>query len=203
MKAKAAPKAIGLGHGAWNNAKSLTDKAMTWAGLTTIPGHYQAPYAPEWAVLWSQLPPNSALSYQLARLFHFCSANGVRPEEMCDEVLERFHQALEEESLVENPYEIYRGAAKSWNNALVRISGWPGQHVSVPSKRSPPFTLQWTALPEALRFQVDAHLASLAGIDLDGDVTRPMRPATSGASSCCGLPAPWSTAVFRRPRWTG
>jgi integrase len=93
-------------------------------------------------------------------------------------VLQRFYEALTEESLVENPYEVYRGAAKSWNNALAQIPGWPGRLVTVPSKRAKAFSLPWAAFPEALRSQIEAHLAALAGADLDSDFTRPMRPAT-------------------------
>jgi len=47
LMGKAAPGSMGLGAGAWNNAKSLTGKAMAWAGLISIPGRYQAPYTPE------------------------------------------------------------------------------------------------------------------------------------------------------------
>jgi integrase len=178
VKARAAPKALGLGSGAWNNAKSLTDKAMTWAGLITIPGHYQAPFSAPWAALWCQLPPKSALTYQLSRLFHYCSANAIQPADLTDETLQQFYDDLAEESLVENPYGVFRGAAKSWNNALARVPGWPGGPVSLPSKRPPPFALPWSTFPETLRIRVQAHLASLTGIDLESEVTRPMRQAT-------------------------
>ena len=178
LMGKAAPGSMGLGTGAWNNAKSLTGKAMAWAGLISIPGRYQAPYTPEWSKLWLLLPSKSALAVQLTRPFHYCSANGIQPEDMSDEVLRQFYEALTEESLVENPYEAYRGAAKSWNNAMAQIPGWPGRPVSVPSKRAKPFSLAWTDFPASLHEQVEAHLVSLAGIDLDGDFTRPMRPAT-------------------------
>ena len=79
LLAGAAPASLGLSPGAWNNAKSLAGKAMEWAGLTNIPGHYMAPYTPEWQRLWSMLPVNTALAVQLSRLFHYCSANGIRP----------------------------------------------------------------------------------------------------------------------------
>jgi integrase len=178
LMSKAAPGSMGLGAGAWNNAKSLTGKAMAWAGLISIPGRYQAPYTPAWSKLWLLLPPKSALAFQLTRLFHYCSANGIQPEHVNDEVLQQFYAALTAESLVENPYEAYRGAAKSWNNAMAQIPGWPGRPLSVPSKRAKPFSLAWTDFPATLGEQVEAHLASLAGVDLDGDFTRPMRPAT-------------------------
>jgi hypothetical protein len=86
-----------------------------------MPGHYQAPFAPDWAALYSKLPPSTALSFQLARLFHYCSAQRISPNEVVDGVLAAFYRALVSESIVRLPYEIYRGAAKSWNNAVDRI----------------------------------------------------------------------------------
>src|SRR6266478_5157348 len=38
LMAKAAPAASGLTGSTWNNARSLTGKALEWAGLTRIPG---------------------------------------------------------------------------------------------------------------------------------------------------------------------
>src|SRR5262249_5050448 len=86
LMGKAAPSSMGLGTGAWNNAKSLTSKAMAWAGLISIPGRYQAPYTPEWGKLWSLPPSKAALAVQLTRLFHYCSANGIQPDDVNDEV---------------------------------------------------------------------------------------------------------------------
>src|SRR5690349_1915061 len=58
--AKAAPAATGLSVPAWNNVRSLAGKALAWAGVTSIPGHYQAPYKPAWAELWAKLPTGTA-----------------------------------------------------------------------------------------------------------------------------------------------
>src|SRR5262249_47314884 len=100
-----------------------------------MPAHYQAPFAPEWEALWDRLPKGkNALRMQLSRLFHYCSAQRIAPEEVDDAVLVRFHDALINESIVELPYAIYRGAAKSWNNACDRIPGWPQQRLFVPSQ---------------------------------------------------------------------
>ena len=74
---RAAPDAIGISRSAWNNCRSLCGKVLNWAGLASIPGHYQAPFAPGWAELWAKLPPESALRHQLGRLFHYASAQGI------------------------------------------------------------------------------------------------------------------------------
>src|SRR5262249_27210151 len=83
---------------------------------------------------WDALPPGkNSLRMQLSRLFHFCSAQGIPPTEIDDAVLAAFNEALIAESIVELPYEIYRGAAKSWNNAAESIPFWPHQRLTGPS----------------------------------------------------------------------
>jgi integrase len=176
---QAAPASIGLSRAGWNNARSLMCKALEWAGLASMPGHYQAPFSPPWAELWSRLPPNTALAYELSRMFHYSSAQGIEPTGMNDAVLDQFHEALVEESIVQFPYEIYRGAAKSWNNAAERIPGWPQHRLTVPSRQEPVFCLPWASFPSALEADVEAYCRRAEGLDLSDDhFTRAQRPAT-------------------------
>src|SRR5262249_11456079 len=133
---EAAPESIGLGRAAWNNVRSLLGKALEWTGLAAMPAHYQAAFAPAWAALREKLPPGKvAIRFQLERLAHYCSAQGIAPDEVSDEVLTAFYEALVSESIVRFPHEIYRGTAKSWNNAVDQIVGWPQQRLTVPSRQ--------------------------------------------------------------------
>ena len=85
LMATASPAAIGLSAAAWNNARSLLGKVLEWAGLASMPGHYQASFAPAWATLWEKLPAGkNALRMQLARLFHYCSAQRISPVELTE-----------------------------------------------------------------------------------------------------------------------
>ena len=58
---QAAPASIGINRAAWNNARSLCGKALGWAGLASMPGHYQAPFTPARQELWTKLPASTAL----------------------------------------------------------------------------------------------------------------------------------------------
>ena len=175
---RAAPAAMRMGRPAWNNARSLMGKVLEWAGLASMPGHYQAPFTPAWDELWAKLPTGTALSFQLSRLFHWASAQVVEPADMNDAALDRFHQDLVAESIVRDPYEIYRGAARSWNNARERIPGWPQQSLAVPSRQKT-FSLPWDAFPPGLEADLEAYLRRAAGLDLSDDhFTRAQRPAT-------------------------
>jgi integrase len=151
---------------------------LKWAGLASMPGHYQTAFTPAWQENWVKLPSGTALSYQLSRLFHYASAQGIEPADLNDETLDRFHQALVSESIVRDPYEIYRGAAKSWNNAAERIPDWPQQRLTVPSRQKT-FSLPWSAFPPTLEADVEAYLRRAAGLNLSDDhFTRAQRPAT-------------------------
>ena len=114
------------------------------------------------------MPPDTALSFQLSRLFHWASAQGIEPSEIDDEVLDSFCRDLVAESIVRDPYEIYRGAAKSWNNAAERIAGWPQLRLTVPSRQKI-FSLPWSAFPPTLEADVEAYLRRAAGLDLSDD----------------------------------
>jgi hypothetical protein len=177
--AKAAPESIGLSRAGWNNARSLLGKVLQWAGLASMPTHYLAPLEPAWAALRDKLPQGkNALKFQLDRLFHYCSAQGVGPDEVNDEVLSTFHDELVGESIVRYPYEIYRGAAKSWNNAADRIPGWPQQRITVPSRQQL-FTYDWDTFPPSLKEDVEAYCDRALGLRLDDDhFIRAQRPAT-------------------------
>jgi len=83
---------------------------------------------------------------------HYCSAKGIAPAAVDDGVLEGMYRALLDESLVQNPYAAYRGAAKSWNNAVDRIPGWPARRLKVPSrKRMPTWTRRLHRHPRSTR----------------------------------------------------
>src|SRR5262249_17290795 len=145
----------------------------------SMPGQHAAACSPEWHLLLSNLPVSTALPFQLSRLFHYCSAQGIPPGDVDDDVLASFHRALIAESIVRLPYEIYRGAAKSWNNAAAQIPGWPQRRLIVPSRQAPVFRLPWDAFPATLQADVEAYCRRAAGLDLSDDhFTRVQRPAT-------------------------
>jgi hypothetical protein len=175
---RGAPKAIGIGQAIWNNARSLCGKALEWAGLASVPGHYLARFAPAWAEFWACLPPESALRHQRGRLFHYASAQRIAPNGINDAVLATFHQALVTESIVPDPDEIWRGAAKSWNNAIEHTPDWPQQRLTVPS-RTRSFSMPWTDFPPTLVADVEIYVRRAAGLDLSDDMfTGAQRPAT-------------------------
>ena len=176
---RAAPESIGLTRASWNNARSLVGKVLEWAELAKMPSHYLAPFAPAWGALIDRLPagPNP-LRIRLARLARYCSAQRIDPEEVNDQVLTAFHDALTAESIVKCPYKSYWGAAKYWNDAADRLPGWPQQRLAVPS-RMQRFTYNWESFPASLKQDVETYCERALGLRLDDDhFLRAQRPVT-------------------------
>jgi integrase len=174
------PEALGISRPAFNNARSLIGKALRYFGLASIPGHYQAAFTQPWAELWHKLPPGrqAVLRMQLGRSFHYFSAQGIMPSEVCDKHLKEFYEALISESIVKRPYDIYRKVTKSWNYARDHIAGWPRQQLTVPSQRKD-FSYSWPVFPPSFQVDVRAYSRRAAGLDLlDDHFSRALRPAT-------------------------
>jgi hypothetical protein len=174
---RAAPESIGIGRDAWKNVRSLSGKALTWAGLATPPTRFQASLTPSWTALRDKLS-DRGLRMRLSRFFHFCSAQGIAPSEVNNHVLTLFYDSLLVERNLRDPREARRVTAKSWNNAAERIPGWPQQRLLVPSLRRI-FSLQWGAFPTGLEADVEEYLRRAAGSDLlDEAFMHALRPAT-------------------------
>jgi hypothetical protein len=127
---RAAPASIGIGRDAWKNVRSLSGKALTWAGLATPPARFQAALTPSWVALRDKLS-DRGLRMRLSRFFHFCSAQAIAPSEVNNGVLTLFYDSLLVERGLRDPREARRATAKSWNNAAQRIPGWPQQHLTI------------------------------------------------------------------------
>lgn len=176
---RAAPESIGLTRASWNNARSLLGKILEWAGLAKMPARYMAPFAPTWRAKMDTLNGGrNDLRFQLSRLGHYCSRQGIDPDDVNDQVLTAFHDALTAESIIKHPYRTYRRTAKFWNHAAERIPGWPQRRLTVPSRRER-FTYHWEAFPASLKQDVETYFERALGLRLDDDhFTRAQRPAT-------------------------
>src|SRR5262249_1690380 len=140
------PAAHGVRAARWSNVRSLVAAVLQHLGLAALPGRYTAPLTAEWQSLWDALPPGKGLRCRLSRLLHYCSANGIGPNEVDDPLMARFGAALANESLVRYPREIYRIAILGWNVAVANTPGWPQQNLTpLPSAKPDGYVLPWSA----------------------------------------------------------
>lgn len=170
-----APAAHGIGAARWANLRSLLRASVALCGPIT-PGRHLAGLSPDWGELRARLT-DRGLRTILSRLMHYCSAAGIRPEQVDDAVMTQFGEALEG-SLVRAPNARLRDTRSAWNRAVQECPGWPGQPVTgVPRRQSR--ILPWSAFPASLRADVQAWLDRLAGADpLEELPFRPVQPGT-------------------------
>jgi integrase len=162
---------------------------------------------PEWQALFDKMT-DFYQRHGLLRFLRHCSAQGIEPDQVSDEVLRRFKSAIEAETFTVKVKDVHRRTARLWNQAAARVPGWPQISLSVPSYRAPKHGCNWSEFAAPFRKDVDDYLATREpspdgshSIDrlLDETKERPWSPATirlrreqirlaASAAVHCGIP---------------
>jgi integrase len=171
------PAMAGVSAGRWNNILSLTRRALKRVELTTVPGRYQEPLAPEWEKLFGLLNTRNE-QISMSRLAHYCSANGISPTEVSDVTLGRFLEDIENSGIVKRPRPAHRKACLAWNRMAEMRPDWPQQRLTIPNYRKD-YALPWSSFPASLVGEIEAYLDHLAGTDPVGDYNfKPLKPGS-------------------------
>jgi len=164
--------AHGLSKGRWANIRSLVNAALDLV-QPMMPGRHQEPLSPAWEKLMLQSDDNNSLRRRVSKAVHWLSARKVEPDQVTQEHLNEFLEALRQTSLAKDPEAAWRNYAYGWNRAITRISGWPPVAITVQNRR-PVQSLPWSAFPSSFKEDVDGYLAHVMGCDLLGE--GPVRP---------------------------
>ncbi|MFO1062229.1 MAG: hypothetical protein U1E53_35310, partial [Dongiaceae bacterium] len=121
---KAAPAAAGVSPARWANARSLLTAAMALTGLRIMPGRRLHPLSAAWASLVLGLGTRHVRA-QLSRLMGWCSANGIEPVAVTPATFDAFRSALLDDSLLGDPWAVWRQTVLAWNRAVEEVPGWP------------------------------------------------------------------------------
>jgi site-specific recombinase XerD len=171
------PVAVGLSEARLGNVRSLVDYALKVAGVAVVPLRAATPLDPVWADLLAAIE-DRPVRWDLSRFARFCSAAGIRPEQVDDAVGEHFRQHLDAEGAAARPASLHKTMCQSWNAAVETVPGWPQRRLVVPV-HSRVYALPLDAFPASFRRDVEAYLAHLAGGGpLDADERPALRPAT-------------------------
>jgi integrase len=142
-------------------------------------GRSSEPLAPAWEALKAQLH-GRALRYALSRFISFCSARQIAPDQVDAAVFDHFRRALETESFVKGPRQVYRTTCIFWNRVSKSIPEWPDLIIAVPSA-SRRYAIGWHELPASFRTDVEAYLNRLGNQDpFADDYATSARPSTVG-----------------------
>lgn len=147
------------------NTKSNAKTALLWFRREEGLGSDGVPMTPAWKTLHRALADPST-RYRLAPLMRFCSAVGVEPAAVDDDVLDRFLRHRENTSTRASDAAAHRIIAKLWNGCVGTVEGWPDQTLEVPSLKRRG-GLAWQDLPEGWRSDVNAYLKFLTTIHPD------------------------------------
>ncbi len=111
-----------------SNVKSAVLAAVRAAGI--LPKlRYVDTFKPEWKQLWDQLTVPE--KRQLSRMFRFCSAIGVSPDQFDEATSALFLKHVVEETLTRHPEIVHQNACRRWNGLHARLPKFSGHPVVV------------------------------------------------------------------------
>lgn len=175
-----APASMGLTAKSWSNALSDARAGLVLFGVVERRFSRKKDLSTDWARLWSAILASGDMSLMpLSSFVYFLSRMGVKPVEVSESHCQAYHDAMVLNSISKSPEVAYRAAVNMWNLAVKRISVWPRQTFTLPS-RAKTISLELSKFPASFRRDLDRYVESLTDPDpLDPDaITAPLRPAS-------------------------
>ena len=91
----------------------------------------------------------------------YASAKGIAPEEVTDGVIEAYLRYRAETTALGAGVADCRSIARSWNRCVDEIAAWPKVRLLEQPLPIDPNALLWEEVPQSLRREIDAYLATL------------------------------------------
>ena len=169
---RVAPIAVDLSIGRWNNVRSHLRAALELV-RPMLKGRSSQPMEPAWLTLFEAVPTRSD-RYKLSRPLRWLSGEGIGPESVTRQDLDRYRSLLVEATLIKDVDAKLDQMFQVWNRAARNVPGWPQVLIErAPDPNS--FSFDWSVFPANLKADVDRWLARLSGTDLL-DEDAPIRP---------------------------
>ncbi len=128
------PAAAGIGISRWSNIKSDLKFILNRCGAPTR-APLRKDLTPEWQTLRNLVDDDFPTKLGLSNLFHWCSARGIQPNDVCDAVMELYREDLHNRSLRTGPNRRHQRACVLWIRAAAHYPQWPRQEVTVTGSR--------------------------------------------------------------------
>jgi integrase len=161
------------------NLRSEIKAILRHVGTADFPNTRGLPLAPAWRVLWDRLLSDRHRR-GLGRFARYCSAKGIAPTAVDDEVVATFIEAAEKGGFVRKPGNLHRQVCRAWNECVDHVDNWPQKRLAVPDNRRPARSIPWGAFPASFREDVEIYLTWLSGKNLlrSDAPARPCKPST-------------------------
>ena len=168
------------------NVRSLIKAAFRLVGVSTQLPPRTTALACEYEKLWDMLKGDRYARTSLSSLFRYCSAKGIAPQKINDQVTTDYLVALETESLIKDPRTHHQIACKVWNTKSKqhRDTGWPDIELNVPRYETRLYGINDDLFSDGIKADIDAYLAHLSGKDLFNSIAVPLKP--NSISSAAG-----------------
>ena len=175
------PAQVGCSPKTLANTKSNAKAALLWFRKERGLPADGVELTPAWKALFQHLADRST-RYRLAPLMRYCSAAGIGPEGVDDDVLEQFLAHREATSTRAADAATRRIIANLWNGCIGTIHGWPKTQLSAPAPRRRG-GLAFEGFPARWRNDVNNVLDNLRQVRRLPDGTR-RRPCTTLTITC-------------------
>lgn len=171
---RANPHLLGVSNAHFQNTKSRLKRALAHVGIA-VDRRRNMPLDPEWAALLDGLEKEYRI--ELRKFAGWCSARGIKPPEVNQEIFERYFAFLEEQSIQHNVKERGQRARRAWTAAVaVECSIYP--KIENPFERGER-SLLLADFPASLIVEVQTYLSKVTNLDLTGSRAKPLRQVTA------------------------
>lgn len=165
-----------LGRTAKTRANVLSNAAAALSSVGRAKRRPNVHRSREWQTLWGKLSVSAKIIF--GSFTKFCTYHQIRPDQVTNEVVARYREAVVQSSLRKKPDELIHDLTVHWNRCVDAVPGWPKQRLSVLNRRVQiGFPIE--ALPRTFRDDMEAYLSRGHSTDLlDDDAPPPLAAAT-------------------------
>lgn len=168
------PVKLGLSAKTRSNILSNATIALSRVGITKRRPSPER--SPKWQQLWVKLSSSGKIT--LGSFTKFCTHHQIDPDDVTDEVVRQYREAVVLSSLRKKPDELIHDLTVLWNRSVDGIPGWPTHRLTV-LKRRKVFGMPEDALPKTFRDDMAIYLSrGQNGALLDHGAPPPLAKAT-------------------------
>jgi integrase len=138
------------------NHKSNVRAALLWFRNEQDGPVRGAPLSPEWRKLAGSIAQRGPRA-RLYGLMRYCSARQIPPEDVSEEVLDRYMAYRVETTALKADAAARRSIARVWNQYAGQ-TGWPSRHLGEPPIKTGAGP-RWEDFPEGLQTDIERYLA--------------------------------------------
>lgn len=150
------PLTTELSVGRINNIKSSCRAAFGYAGRRWAGMRGLRSLTTSWQALWQLILGNRDCTIYLSKFGHWCSGEGIEPDQVSDAVLARYRSYLAQ--VIGAADDAVQKMVRRWNRCAQVIDGWPKTRLTAPYSSRKGLTPKLAEMGELLRGDLSAYV---------------------------------------------